>query len=113
MASGRPTARAQRRWSRPSSLWLLGMDGSGSDQDGHRDHDQAVDVAAEPGRAAPLGLCREVRAPVSRFSTIQVLRNTYSVPSRLIQSTAAGLLEALRRLNDARALGVSSRIPPR
>jgi len=33
---------------------------------------------------APLGLCRELRVPVSHFSTIQVLRNTYSVPSRLI-----------------------------
>jgi len=33
---------------------------------------------------APLDLCREVRVPVSRGSTIQVLRNTYSVPSRLI-----------------------------
>lgn len=36
---------------------------------------------------APLELCREVRAPVSRFSTLQVLRNTYSVPSRLIGTT--------------------------
>jgi hypothetical protein len=33
---------------------------------------------------APLALCREVRAPVSRGSTIRVLRNTYSVPARLI-----------------------------
>jgi hypothetical protein len=33
---------------------------------------------------APLDLCREVRVPVSRGSTIQVLRNTYSVPARLI-----------------------------
>jgi len=32
-------------------------------------------------------LCREVRVPVSRFSTIQVLHNTYSVPSRLIGVT--------------------------
>ena len=40
-----------------------------------------------PLPAAPLGLCREVRVPVSRFSTIQVLRNTYSVPSRLIGTT--------------------------
>jgi Mu transposase, C-terminal domain len=40
--------------------------------------------ALRPLPAAPLGLCREVRVPVSRFSTIQVLRNTYSVPSRLI-----------------------------
>lgn len=36
---------------------------------------------------APLDLCREVRVPVSRGSTIQVLRNTYSVPSRLIGVT--------------------------
>ncbi|HEY3059526.1 MAG TPA: IS21 family transposase [Chloroflexota bacterium] len=43
--------------------------------------------ALRPLPAAPLALCREVRAPVSRFSTIQVLRNTYSVPSRLIGST--------------------------
>jgi len=40
-----------------------------------------------PLPAAPLGLCHEVRGPVSRFSTIQVLRNTYSVPSRLIGTT--------------------------
>jgi hypothetical protein len=31
-----------------------------------------------------LALCRELRVRVSRFSTIQVLGNTYSVPSRLI-----------------------------
>ena len=40
-----------------------------------------------PLPAAPLELCREVRVPVSRFSTIQVLRNTYSVPARLIGTT--------------------------
>ena len=40
-----------------------------------------------PLPAAPLGLCRELRVPVSRFSTIQVLRNTYSVPARLIGAT--------------------------
>jgi hypothetical protein len=40
-----------------------------------------------PLPAAPLAPCREVRVPVSRFSTIQVLRNTYSVPSRLIGVT--------------------------
>ncbi len=44
-------------------------------------------AALRPLPAAPLGLCREVRVPVSRFSTIQVLRNTYSLPSRLIGST--------------------------
>ena len=43
--------------------------------------------ALRPLPATPLGLCREVRVPVSRFSTIQVLRNTYSVPSRLIGTT--------------------------
>jgi transcriptional regulator with XRE-family HTH domain len=43
--------------------------------------------ALRPLPAAPLGLCREVRVPVSRFSTIQVLLNTYSVPSRLIGTT--------------------------
>jgi len=40
-----------------------------------------------PLPATPLGLCRELRVPVSHFSTIQVLRNTYSVPSRLIGTT--------------------------
>ncbi len=40
-----------------------------------------------PLPANPLGLCRELRMPVSGFSTIQVLRNTYSVPSRLIGTT--------------------------
>ena len=43
--------------------------------------------ALRPLPVAPLLACREVRVPVSRFSTIQVLRNTYSVPSRLIGST--------------------------
>ncbi|HEX2910817.1 MAG TPA: hypothetical protein VH186_08420 [Chloroflexia bacterium] len=32
----------------------------------------------------PLAPCRELKVTVSRFSTIQVLRNTYSLPSRLI-----------------------------
>jgi hypothetical protein len=44
-------------------------------------------AALRPLPAAPLGLCRELRVPVSRFSTIQVLRNSYSVPSRLIGAT--------------------------
>ena len=35
----------------------------------------------------PLRLCRELRVAVTPFSTIRVLRNTYSVPSRLIGST--------------------------
>jgi hypothetical protein len=37
-------------------------------------------------RPPPLRLVAE-RVPVSRFSTIQVLRNTYSVPARLIGTT--------------------------
>jgi transcriptional regulator with XRE-family HTH domain len=40
--------------------------------------------ALRPLPTTPLLPCREVRVPVSRFSTMQVLRNTYSVPSRLI-----------------------------
>ncbi|HET6318216.1 MAG TPA: IS21 family transposase, partial [Chloroflexota bacterium] len=40
--------------------------------------------ALRPLPTTPLLPCREVRVPVSRFSMIQVLRNTYSVPSRLI-----------------------------
>src|SRR5581483_10622148 len=40
-----------------------------------------------PLPTTPLALCRELRVGVSRFSTIQVFRNTYSVPSRLIGST--------------------------
>jgi len=35
----------------------------------------------------PLKPCRELKVAVSRFSTIQVLANTYSVPSRLIGTT--------------------------
>lgn len=40
-----------------------------------------------PLPATPLVPCRELRVPVSRFSTIQILRNTYSVPARLIGTT--------------------------
>ncbi len=40
--------------------------------------------ALRPLPATPLALCRELRVVVTRFSTIQVLKNTYSVPSRLI-----------------------------
>ena len=44
-------------------------------------------AALRPLPAGPLLPCRELRVPVSRFSTIQVLRNTYSLPSRLIGMT--------------------------
>jgi len=40
-----------------------------------------------PLPATVLAPCRELRVPVSRFSTIQVLSNTYSLPSRLIGTT--------------------------
>jgi transcriptional regulator with XRE-family HTH domain len=40
-----------------------------------------------PLPASPLAPCRELRVVVNRYSTIQVLGNTYSVPSRLIGST--------------------------
>ena len=36
---------------------------------------------------APLHPCRELPVRVTRFSTIRVLHNTYSVPSRLIDTT--------------------------
>ena len=39
-----------------------------------------------PLPTAPLAPCRELRLTVSRFSTLVVLGNTYSVPSRLIGS---------------------------
>jgi transposase len=44
-------------------------------------------AALRPLPATPLHLCRELQVRVSRFSTIQVLRNTYSVPARLIGAT--------------------------
>jgi hypothetical protein len=40
-----------------------------------------------PLPATVLAPCRELRVPVGRFSTIQVLGNTYTLPSRLIGST--------------------------
>lgn len=43
-------------------------------------------AALKPLPAAVLAPCREFRVGVSRFSTIRVLHNTYSVPSRLIGS---------------------------
>jgi len=44
-------------------------------------------AALRPLPATPLAPCREVQARVSRFSTVHVLRNTYSVPARLIGAT--------------------------
>lgn len=44
-------------------------------------------AALRPLPALPLAPCREVQARVNRFSTIHVLRNTYSVPARLIGAT--------------------------
>ncbi len=50
--------------------------------------------ALRPLPAAPLAPCRELRVPVSRFSTIHLLNNTYSVPSRLIGTTLTVRLRA-------------------
>jgi hypothetical protein len=44
-------------------------------------------AALRPLPKTPLHPCRELRLVVSRFSTIRVLHNTYSVPSRLIGTT--------------------------
>ncbi|GAC1658388.1 MAG: IS21-like element ISBj11 family transposase [Gemmatimonadaceae bacterium] len=57
--------------------------------------------ALRPLPRAPLDLYRELRVPVSRGSTIQVLRTTYSLPSRLIGTTVtvrvrAEMLEVYR-----------------
>jgi hypothetical protein len=43
--------------------------------------------ALRPLPLRPLNICREERVVVTRFSTIRVLRNTYSVPARLIGRT--------------------------
>ncbi len=43
--------------------------------------------ALHPLPLQPLAPCRELRVRVSRFSTITLLGNTYSVPSRLIGAT--------------------------
>ena len=50
--------------------------------------------ALRPLPATPLAPCRELRVPVSRFSTIHLLNNTYSVPSRLIGTTLTVRLRA-------------------
>jgi transcriptional regulator with XRE-family HTH domain len=50
-------------------------------------------AALRPLPATPLAPRRDVTARVNRFSTIQVLRNTYSVPARLI---GAGVLVRVR-----------------
>ncbi len=44
----------------------------------------AEQAALRPLPALPLAPTRELRVRVSRFSTVQVLGNTYSVPSRLL-----------------------------
>ncbi len=60
--------------------------------------------ALRPLPTQPLAPCREVQVSVSRFSTITVQSNTYSVPSRLIGTT---LLVRVR----AERLGRLSRLP--
>src|SRR5712692_688716 len=48
---------------------------------------EASRAALHPLPPTPLAPCKELRVHVSRFSTIQILGNTYSVPSRLIGTT--------------------------
>jgi transcriptional regulator with XRE-family HTH domain len=50
--------------------------------------------ALRPLPPRPLSPCREVRVVVTPFSTIRVLRNTYSVPSRLIGRTVTARVRA-------------------
>ena len=50
--------------------------------------------ALRPLPAAPLAPCRELRVTVGPFSTIHVLENTYSVPSRLIGARVTVRLRA-------------------
>jgi hypothetical protein len=57
-----------------------------------RNQTRTVRFAEEKARLRPLPLaplapCKEVRVTVSRFSTVAVLGNVYSVPSRLIGSS--------------------------
>ena len=82
-------------------------------------------AALRPLPATQLALCREVRVPVSRFSTIQVLRNTYSVPARLIGTTVLvrirsetlevyrGTAHLLTHAAAARPRSAPHRLPPR
>lgn len=43
--------------------------------------------ALKPLPAMPLSPCKQLEVGVSRFSTVRILQNTYSVPSRLIGTT--------------------------
>jgi hypothetical protein len=54
----------------------------------------AEQQALRPLPVSPLHPCRELRVRASRFSTIHVLENTYSVPSRLIGATLTVRLRA-------------------
>src|SRR2546421_8635602 len=47
-------------------------------------HFAAEKEVLRPLPTAPLAPCKELRVTISRFSTMQILGNTYSVPSRLI-----------------------------
>lgn len=51
-------------------------------------------AALQPLPMVPLEPVKEVRVTVSRFSTIMVLGNTYSVPSRLIETTLTVRIKA-------------------
>ena len=70
-------------------------------------------AALRPLPAAPLAPCREVTVRVGRFSTIQVLRNTYSVPARLIGATVLVRVraEALEVYRGSTKLLTMARLP--
>ena len=71
---GRPTSGFWRNWY--ASATRLGLARFAQEQE-----------ALQPLPRLPLSPCRELRVRVSRFSTIQILGNCYSVPSRLIGTT--------------------------
>jgi len=60
---------------------------SQSEPDPHTALLSSEQEALRPLPLLPLAPCRELRAHVSRFSTLAVLGNVYSVPSRLIGRT--------------------------
>ncbi len=68
--------------------------------------------ALRPLPATPLHPCRELRVRVSRFSTIHVLENTYSVPSRLIGMTSGRWCASPAHLPPTATATISSQRSP-
>jgi hypothetical protein len=98
MLSNRITA-SNRRWTRRYVCEEVGilliapaMSVYGHDLVRYRNQTRAKAYVQEqqvlhPLPAQPLAPCRELRVSVSRFSTMVVQGNTYSVPSRLVGTT--------------------------